>query len=440
MTANDRSATISLSGVYTKVPITVYSEDGKPRKTYTLVIEVEHETVTDTTTPAKTFTFNNETNGATAVKTGLTPAAVSNPVYNYVDSYTESAGKAISLTGDYGLKLCDTSDITGSYSIAFWMNPTTLGTGVDPVLAAGTFTPEYWLNITASVRGIWSNNGGYVNCGSVADSYFTIGEWQYVVLTVDEDTAGSAANTSAAKLYVNGSLVQEGDIAKGIMTKGGSLYFGVNGWDALFQGAVDDITVYNSVLGDKEIRSNAISGITVPTADAQPDPDSVDGTAVFSEADIIDTDVVDSIIPATPTQDTNNTVSPTPTPGTNNTVSPTPDTNNTVSPAPTQATDTSSSGASTVKKSVTKVVITKKGSSKAIKTATLKKGKKLKLAAKVTVKGGASKKVTWKSSKKKVATVSSKGVVTGKKKGTAKITATSKANKKKKCTIKVKVK
>ncbi len=52
----------------------------------------------------------------------------------------------------------------------------------------------------------------------------------------------------------------------------------------------------------------------------------------------------------------------------------------------------------------------------------------------------ASKSVTWKSSNKKIATVSSKGVVKGLKKGTVKITATSKANKKVKKTITIKVK
>ena len=52
----------------------------------------------------------------------------------------------------------------------------------------------------------------------------------------------------------------------------------------------------------------------------------------------------------------------------------------------------------------------------------------------------ASKSVKWKTSNKKVATVSKSGYVTGKKKGTVKITATSTKNKKAKKTIKIKVK
>ncbi|MGN1381818.1 MAG: Ig-like domain-containing protein, partial [Eubacterium sp.] len=67
-----------------------------------------------------------------------------------------------------------------------------------------------------------------------------------------------------------------------------------------------------------------------------------------------------------------------------------------------------------------------------------------KAAAKLSVKSikpaKASKKLTYKSSNTKVATVSKSGIVTGKKNGTATITATSAVNKKVKASIKIKVK
>lgn len=75
------------------------------------------------------------------------------------------------------------------------------------------------------------------------------------------------------------------------------------------------------------------------------------------------------------------------------------------------------------------------------KTIYLAKGKKAKLetTVKVTPSSSANKKVTYKSSDKKVASVNNKGVISGKKVGTAKITVASKKNPKKKTTVTVKV-
>lgn len=66
-------------------------------------------------------------------------------------------------------------------------------------------------------------------------------------------------------------------------------------------------------------------------------------------------------------------------------------------------------------------------------------GSKFKLKVKKVKPAKASKKVTWKSSNKSVATVNKRGVVKAKKVGTAKITAISKKNKKAKATCKVTV-
>ncbi len=73
------------------------------------------------------------------------------------------------------------------------------------------------------------------------------------------------------------------------------------------------------------------------------------------------------------------------------------------------------------------------------KKVTLVKGKTLQIKVKVTPKNAKNKKVTYKSSKKKIASVSKKGKVKGLKKGTAKITVTAKDGSKKKATLTVKV-
>lgn len=66
------------------------------------------------------------------------------------------------------------------------------------------------------------------------------------------------------------------------------------------------------------------------------------------------------------------------------------------------------------------------------KTVTLNKGQTLQLKIKVTPKNAKNKKVTYKSSNKKIASVTSKGKIKGIKKGTATITVTAKDKSKKK--------
>ena len=76
------------------------------------------------------------------------------------------------------------------------------------------------------------------------------------------------------------------------------------------------------------------------------------------------------------------------------------------------------------------------------KKAIVKKGRKLKLRAAIAPVNAANKKLTWKSSNPKVASVNSKGVVTAKKPGKVKITCTAKDKSRKKavCVVSVKKK
>ena len=87
----------------------------------------------------------------------------------------------------------------------------------------------------------------------------------------------------------------------------------------------------------------------------------------------------------------------------------------------------------TVKQPVTSIKLSKKSIS-------LNKGKKYTLKASIAPKNAANKAVVWKSSNKKIATVSSKGVVTAKSAGTTTITATAKDGSRKKASCKVTIK
>ena len=88
---------------------------------------------------------------------------------------------------------------------------------------------------------------------------------------------------------------------------------------------------------------------------------------------------------------------------------------------------------------VTNPVVKVKSVKLSKKSATVKKGKTFKLKATVTPSNAANKSVSWSSSNKKIATVSSSGIIKGIKAGKATITVTTKDGKKK-ATCKVTVK
>ena len=125
----------------TEKPITVFAADGKTKKEYTIKItrsNPANSVPVYNTELFKTFTFDDQTDGAAAVTKAFPPAAVTDPSYSYVEGKN---GKAIHLNGSYGLKLCDAAGLGSNYSISYWMKPDYIKTNVDPTLAAGLFSP-----------------------------------------------------------------------------------------------------------------------------------------------------------------------------------------------------------------------------------------------------------------------------------------------------------
>lgn len=262
LAGSDGSITVALSGTTTTLDIVVYAEDLVTAKKYTITITKDFKDFKFSGKLLKSFDFENQADGATAVIKAAKPAPKTDAVLAYADGV--NGGKAIKLDGTYGLQLCDGKDLGESYSISFWMNPDKLGGGVDPTLAAGVFDPQYWLNLTFDAK-IWSNNGGYVDT-TPANAY-TAGKWQNVVLTVDGTVNGTGNNTVHGKLYVDGKLVCEGDVAKGIMTQANSVvYFGVNAWDAYFSGSLDEVMLFEGALSAGDIQAISSGMVTAKNA------------------------------------------------------------------------------------------------------------------------------------------------------------------------------
>lgn len=390
-----RDITVPLSGIYTDIAISVYSEDRRPRANYSVVVEKKFnaDPISD---PVKSFGFENDANGAVAVQKSTSNVNVE-PVekdMQYKDGV--NGGKAIYLDGTYGLKLCDTEGMGGNYTISYWMKPEVLGSDVDPTLAAGTFTPQYWLNLTFG-RTVWSYNSGFVE--NDARLSYKQNEWQLVFLAVEG---------SKARLYVDGELKVDGKIAPDILGKdGAAVYFGANAWDAYFKGYLDELKIYDYALDETQVMAYVASTLEKPKAPVQPDPTKPVNVGAFGDEEVM---------------------APGENPPSGGESGGTPGGNPGGDPGANQPTGE-------VKKVSVKAANQKPG----VTTVYLKKGGKVTLSSVVTGTGSFDKAVKWTSSKAKIATVDNKGVVKAKGVGTAKITVTSQANTAKKATITVKV-
>ena len=243
--------------------VQVYAQDFSLAASYEIDVTMDYEGLDLKKNLVKGFSFNENTNGATAVTKSFNPAEKADAVYRYEDGVD---GKAITMAGSYGLKLLDDASVLGkNYTVSFWMNPKSVGAVYDPTLTAGTFAPEYWLNLTLDGK-IWSSNGAWVTAAaSGVDGAYTANVWQHVTVVVNGDKEGSAPQTVCGELYVDGVRINSCDVAKDIMLRNNArLYFGVNAWDAIFRGAVDELLVFNKALSSAEVQ--AIAGKVVTTA------------------------------------------------------------------------------------------------------------------------------------------------------------------------------
>ncbi len=246
------------------------------------------------------ITFDGGDEGYTAVEqvadlgtlTGATYGiAPKNVTFGYADG---PVGKAIYLTGKYGLDLNLQPTNTDAYTVSFWMNADrlanfgpTLQIGYNMGMAADVGNNVTWMNITQTDWGadaakifpiVWSRNEASdaadgTDCWPWMygwdDSIHGKKEWVHVTVVCSGESQASplGSTTAGAQYYVNGIKVYDSHdnytngtyfeytwdatLAPNIMKPGASEFeslFGINYWDTVFKGYVDDLYVFDKAL------------------------------------------------------------------------------------------------------------------------------------------------------------------------------------------------
>lgn len=192
--------------------------------------------------------------------------------------------------GKYGIKLPMESIDSNEFTISFWVNGDRMGDyGATLQLGHNMGMSEEdatvtWVNFT---QGPWSSTGGPLfpvvwNRNSSNDTWPWTGwyddsvhgkkEWVMVTLVATGEkydftdaTSGVVTGRVRSKFYVNGMLVNDSQgenmdgysgLAQDIFTAsygGFEAYLGINYWDVVFKGFMDEVYVYNKALTDGQV-------------------------------------------------------------------------------------------------------------------------------------------------------------------------------------------
>jgi len=236
-------------------------------------------------------------------------------------------GEALFIDGSFGIDLNLEPTNTDTYTVSFWMNADRLATygaslqmGYNMGKAADVGNNVTWFNVTQSEWGensakifpvVWSRN----EASDAADGT-DCWPWMYafdnaihgkrewvmvtIVATGEAQTGATGATTVGAEYYVNGAKVYDSQdnyesaayfeytwdatLAPNIMKPGDAEFeslFGINYWDTIYKGFVDDLYIYDTALtagqvaslyalGDPTVESVAPEGVATTEEPAEP--------------------------------------------------------------------------------------------------------------------------------------------------------------------------
>lgn len=220
------------------------------------------------------------------------------PAEDVTFQYAEGpVGKALFLDGKYGLDLGLKPTNTDVWTVSFWVNASRLS-DYGPTLQIGynmersdAVANVTWMNVTQTnwtpkyFPTIWSRNvASNAEDGTAcwpwmapfSDEGAMIGKREWAMFTIvcsgEEQIGGNGQKTVGAQLYVNGELrydsadnyvngtyfayTWDATLAPNIMKPGDDAFesfFGINFWDTIYKGYVDDLYVFDTALNADQV-------------------------------------------------------------------------------------------------------------------------------------------------------------------------------------------
>ena len=206
--------------------------------------------------PVATYTFD----GTLSSKEGATAKAYAKKYGAYSGDITYVAGRNAAITSDtddkavqlgsYGLELAE-KNIGTEYTVSCWVKPDGTIANNMPVIALGYHTPELWTAISGdggtNACKVWANDkvNNKFAWKTLGNMTIPSGEWSMVTLS---QTAGTLS------MYLNGNLVGTAAAPDIMNGENAAIDLGVNNWDDLFTGQMDDVSVYNRSLTATQVR------------------------------------------------------------------------------------------------------------------------------------------------------------------------------------------
>ena len=238
-------------------------------------------------------------------------------------------GQAIYLDGKHGLDLNFEATNTDAYTVSYWMNADRLGqfgATLQMGYNVGKANDVAWMNITQTDWGdggsnifpvVWNRNARYnAQDGTACDAWMQAfdgevhGKKEWAMITIvatgekQEGLNAAGVEFTRAQLYINGAMVYDTQtvideqwgydfcLAPGFMKPGDSKFeawFGINYWDVIYKGFVDEFYVFDSALTAGQVLSlyqlgnPNVTSVAPEATETESTSITITGTAVGTE-------------------------------------------------------------------------------------------------------------------------------------------------------------